>query len=248
MANRGVWGTCMNGEVEIICYNDDKFRDQSMDVLRKSCFLNEMVCIGSEVNLDLQAQKDLEQLCLDVARSGVSLIARHISTDRIVSVAFNVLQTPSARGDLNYFESFRDDHCVSESSKNLMDYMIIMDSKVNLFEKFNVDCLMEVTFLATLPEYEGKGIATKLVSCSVEFARLLKAGQAFENLPEDAKLKRPKLVTALFTSKISQRVGTKNGFTQIMEVPHHEFSFRDKTYAERIGSEHPTSILVVKEI
>lgn len=242
-----VWGRCCNDEVEIIYY-DEKYREQSMDVLRKSFFLNETVCIGSEVNLDPQAQLDLEQLCLDVGRSGTSLIARHVHSNSIVGVSFNVLQTPSAPGDLNYFESFRDDHCISQSSKSLMQYMITMDSKVDLFKKFNIDCLFEIMFLATLPEFEGKGIGSALVSRSIELAKLLKIGQSIENLPDDSKHKRPQMVSALFTSKISQKVGSKNHFKQINEVPHSEFVFRGKTYSDRIGPEHPTSILVVKEI
>lgn len=85
------WGKCCGDEVDIIYY-DERYREASMEVLRKSFFLNEAVCIGSEVNMDPQAQKDLEQLCLDVGRSGVSLLARHVATDRIVGVSFNVLQ------------------------------------------------------------------------------------------------------------------------------------------------------------
>ena len=77
--------------IEILRY-DARYRDQSMEVLRKSFFQQEIVCIGSEVNLTPQAQKDLEQLCLDVADGGVSLIARDTDTDTIVGVSFNVLQ------------------------------------------------------------------------------------------------------------------------------------------------------------
>ncbi|XP_053695275.1 uncharacterized protein LOC128742824 [Sabethes cyaneus] len=194
------------------------------------------------------AQKDLEQLCLDVGRSGVSLLARYKSSGEIVGVSFNVLQTPSSPGDLNYFETFRDHNCVSESSKSLMQYMITMDSKINLFQKFGIDCLLEIMFLATLPEFEGKGIGTKLVESSVELATQLKDGQRMENLPEDAKHKRPKLVSALFTGKGSQKVGIKNKFIEINEVPHSEFVFRGKTYSDRIGPDHPNSILVVKHI
>ncbi|XP_055544677.1 uncharacterized protein LOC129729854 [Wyeomyia smithii] len=246
MMKSNVLGTCGNGDVEIIYY-DDQYRDKSMNVLRKSFFLHEAVCIGSEVNIDPQAQRDLEQLCLEVGRSGVSLLARHKPSGEIVGVSFNLLQTPSAPGDANYFETFRDRNCVSESSKSLMQYMITMDSKVNLFEKFGIDCLLEIMFLATLPEFEGKGIGTKLVECSVELARQLKKGKRMESLPENEK-RHPKLVSALFTSKSSQKVGKKNKFTDINEVPHAEFVFHGKSYSERIGPDHPTSILVVKEI
>lgn len=241
------WGKCCNDEVEIIYY-DERYREASMEVLRKSFFLHEAVCIGSEVNLNPQAQKDLEQLCLDVGRSGVSLLARHVTTDRIVGVSFNVLQTPSAPSDLNYFESFRDDHCVSPSSKSLMQYMITMDAKVDLFQQFSIDCLLEIMFLATLPEMEGKGVATQLVASSIELAKLLKQGQATENLPHESAHKRPQLVSSLFTSRISQKVGKKNNFKEINEVPHAEFVFRGKTYSDRIGPDHPTSILMIREI
>lgn len=88
---QSIWGKCCNDEVEIIYY-DEQYREQSMDVLRKSFFSHEKVCIGSEVDCDPQAQKDLEKFCLDVARSGISLIAKHVPSDKIVGVSFNVLQ------------------------------------------------------------------------------------------------------------------------------------------------------------
>ncbi|XP_058821725.1 uncharacterized protein LOC131683619 [Topomyia yanbarensis] len=245
--SQNVLGTCCDDEIEIIHY-EEKYCDRSMNVLRKSFFLHEAVCIGSEVNLDSQAQKDLEQLCLDVGRSGVSLLARHKSSGEIVGVSFNVLQTPSAPGDANYFESFRDHQCKSASSKSLMQYMITMDAKVDLFQMFNVDCLLEIMFLATLPAFEGKGIASNLVACSIDLAKQLKHGHGIENLPKDSKHKRPELVSALFTSRVSQKVGTKNKFTEINEVPHAEFIFRGKTYSDRIGPDHPTSILMAREI
>uniref|UniRef100_A0A8W7PNJ7 N-acetyltransferase domain-containing protein n=1 Tax=Anopheles coluzzii TaxID=1518534 RepID=A0A8W7PNJ7_ANOCL len=306
--------------IEILRY-DARYRDQSMEVLRKSFFQQEIVCIGSEVNLTPQAQKDLEQLCLDVADGGVSLIARDTDTDTIVGVSFNVLQTPSSPEDGNYFEQFRDTKCTTDSSRALMQYMITMDAKVNLFERFRVDCLLEIMFLATLPSYAGHGIATRLVEESVQLAKQLKCGQVaptggdersgttpkhqegasyFEQFRDtkcttdssrsvlnymiamDAKVNLferygvscfmdimylatlptysghgiatrlveqsvqlardlkngtivlesndqspPELISALFSSNISQRVGEKVGFTFIKEVPHSE------TYATR---------------
>ena len=126
--------------------------------------------------------------------------------------------------------------------------MITMDAKVDLFKQFEVDCLLEIMFLATLPEMEGKGVGTQLVASSIELAKLLKQGQATENLPQDSIHKRPQLVSSLFTSRISQKVGKKNNFKEINEVPHDEFVFRGKSYSDRIGPDHPTSILMIREI
>uniref|UniRef100_A0A182RPX6 N-acetyltransferase domain-containing protein n=1 Tax=Anopheles funestus TaxID=62324 RepID=A0A182RPX6_ANOFN len=236
-------------DIEILRY-DDRYQEQSMEVLRKSFFLNEMVCIGAEVNLTPQAQKDLEQLCLDVANGGVSMIARHTPTDTIVGVSFNVLQTPSGPEDSNYFEQFRDTKCTTDSSRSLMQYMITMDAKVNLFERFNVRCLLEIMFLATLPSYEGHGVGTRLVEESVRLAEELKSGKAVPTASSECSgaSDKPQLVSALFTSRISQRVGEKVGFTVINQVPHSEFVYKGRTYSDRIGSEHPFSTLVVKHI
>ncbi|XP_058454510.1 uncharacterized protein LOC131432320 [Malaya genurostris] len=243
---QNVLGTCCDNEIEIIFY-EGNYCNQAMDVLRKSFFLNETVCIGAEVNLDSQAQQELEKLCLDVASSGVSLLARCKSNDEIVGVSFNVLQTPSGPGEVNYFETFRD-QCKSESAKSLMQYMITMDAKVDLFQMFNVDCLLEIMFLATLPAFEGRGIASKLVSCSIDLAKKLKQGQDNEILSDISNHRRPQLVSALFTSRVSQKVGVKNKFSAINEVPHAEFVFRGKTYSDRIGPDHPTSTLMAREI
>nr|XP_040228774.2 uncharacterized protein LOC120953135 [Anopheles coluzzii] len=237
--------------IEILRY-DARYRDQSMEVLRKSFFQQEIVCIGSEVNLTPQAQKDLEQLCLDVADGGVSLIARDTDTDTIVGVSFNVLQTPSSPEDGNYFEQFRDTKCTTDSSRALMQYMITMDAKVNLFERFRVDCLLEIMFLATLPSYAGHGIATRLVEESVQLAKQLKCGKVVPTGGDERSgtvvAKQPQLVSALFTSRISQRVGEKVGFTVINQVPHAEFVYRGQTFSDRAGPEHPFSTLVVKHI
>ncbi|XP_052902170.1 uncharacterized protein LOC128309746 [Anopheles moucheti] len=237
------------GEIEILRY-DDRYRDQSMEVLRKSFFLNETVCIGAEVNLTPQAQKDLEQLCLDVANAGVSMIAKHTPTDTIVGVSFNVLQTPSGPEDSNYFEQFRDTQCTTDSSRALMQYMITMDAKVNLFERFNVRCLLEIMFLATLPNYEGHGVGTRLVAESVRLAEELKSGKAVPTAPGESSgaFDKPQLVSALFTSRISQRVGEKVGFTVINQVSHSEFVYKERTFTDRIGPAHPFSTLVVKHI
>uniref|UniRef100_A0A182SBC2 N-acetyltransferase domain-containing protein n=1 Tax=Anopheles maculatus TaxID=74869 RepID=A0A182SBC2_9DIPT len=243
--------TVSTGDIEILRY-DDRYREQSMEVLRKSFFLHEMVCIGAEVDLTPQAQKDLEQLCLDVADAGVSMIARHVPSDTIVGVSFNVLQTPSGPDDANYFEQFRDNKCTNDSSRSLMQYMITMDAKVNLFERFNVSCLLEIMFLATLPSYEGHGVGTKLVRESVRLAKELKSGKAVPTKASAGESSgtfiKPQLVSANFTSRISQRVGEKVGFTIINQVPHSEFVYNGRTYSDRIGPEHPFSILVVKHI
>lgn len=47
-----------------------------------------------------------------------------------------------------------------------MNYMIEADSRVDAFELFKVDSLLEIMFLATLKEYGRKGIGKIVYSFS----------------------------------------------------------------------------------
>uniref|UniRef100_A0A336LI06 CSON010559 protein n=1 Tax=Culicoides sonorensis TaxID=179676 RepID=A0A336LI06_CULSO len=221
-----------------------------MTALKRSFFANEMVCIGTEVNKCPQAQEDLSILCLETAKDGVSLLARDKRSGEIVGFLFNKIQFPSENpNETSYFEYFRDNKCKSESSKALMSYMIEMDSKVDVFEKFDVDCLMELMFLGVIPEYGKRGIGTRLCEVAVKIAKGLKNNEYTELLSENIKDKRPQLVAVLWTSRFSQRVGGKLQFKTLHEESHSNFSFNGKSFAERIGElKHPSSTLAVKMI
>lgn len=113
-----------------------------------------------------------------------------------------------------------------------MNFMIEADSRVNLFEKYNVDLLFEIMFLGVLPEYGGNGIGYELCKYSISLARQLDL----------------KLVTSLFTGLYSQKIGKKLGFNVIIEESFNNFSFNDKTFAERNGDDNLVYHLVAKII
>lgn len=88
-----VWGSIeVPFKIEFISY-EPKYREQVLNVIRKSFFLYETVSVASEIDKNIGGQKDLELLCDDVLRkSGVSIIARVVENDEIVGVALNVIQ------------------------------------------------------------------------------------------------------------------------------------------------------------
>lgn len=66
-------------------------------MLYRSFFLNESVSKASEIDLpenpdSIQGRKELAELCRVVAKDGVTVVAKHIPTNKIVSVAFNKVQ------------------------------------------------------------------------------------------------------------------------------------------------------------
>ena len=242
-----VWGKCCENEIEILSY-DESTEKEALDVIMNSFFQHENVSVATGVKNCKQAQEDLSQLCVDVAKYGVSLVAKHTPSNRIVGVSFNALQTTGPIGQPSYFEQFRDHRCKSPSSKGLMNYMIQMDAKIDLFDQFQITNLLEIMFIAVLPEFFGKGIGVKMCECSVELAKGLKYGKYREILPEQYKNRIPQLVSALWTSTYSQSVGRRSNFLELNEVPYTEFKVGEKTFADVLGPSQPSSILVVKQI
>lgn len=69
-----------------------------------SFYANENVCKGCEINLpeNQQARDELNGLCFDVSKQGVSVIAREVATNRIVGVMFNKIQVSNLIFSLCY--------------------------------------------------------------------------------------------------------------------------------------------------
>lgn len=97
----------LNTNIEFIPYSANYY-EQSIEVIRKSFFQYESVSVGSEIDKNIEAQKDLEVLCDDAfKKSDVSIIARDVKLDKIVGVCINVIQVSEIEiinlYKLNYF-------------------------------------------------------------------------------------------------------------------------------------------------
>lgn len=128
-----------------------------------------------------------------------------------------------------------------------MDYMIVADSRVDIYSRFRVDVVMEIMFLAVLREYEGKGIGVNLCKHSVEMAKNLKHGKDLEKFLSPG-VAPPQLVVALWTGRGSQSIGRKLGFEIVFQEPFSNFSFRGKTFSERVGDLSLLHHVAVKRI
>lgn len=79
------------GSIEYRSVTNDQL-EGGMNVMRKSFFIDEKVCIGVELSKHPEAATELEELCLRAARDGVSIIAIEKDTGKVVGVSFNKLQ------------------------------------------------------------------------------------------------------------------------------------------------------------
>lgn len=133
--------------------------------------------------------------------------------------------------------------------------MINVDSRVNLFKHYNVNCILEIMFLATLPTYWRRRIGELLVSSSLEIGKELKRGKnvktpvtVHDNDEVTNAEMVPLLASAIMTSNYSIKIALKFGFEQHAEVPYDEFKFNEKKFSERISKEHRKCILVAKRL
>lgn len=122
--------------------------------------------------------------------------------------------------------------------------MAEVDAAYDLFKNFQVNCLLEIMFLATLPQFEGLKIAQNLCKYSIELARELSNGKGLDNVREDLRTKRIQGVSSILTSRISQSVGKAVHLEPLVDYPYTRFSFNGKTYADRIGKMDPVCRLV----
>lgn len=131
--------------------------------------------------------------------------------------------------------------CKTENARCLTEYVISAESKVDRFELFNVDAILDVMYLAVLQEYGGKGIGRNLVKFTIELATALKNSEGSDE-------PRPGLVTALWTSRATQVIGKKLGFEVLLDEPFSIYSFLGENFAERVGDLSLTNQITAKRI
>ncbi|XP_074115050.1 arylalkylamine N-acetyltransferase 1-like isoform X2 [Cotesia typhae] len=246
------WGSTEDGTIEFESLTSVTL-EGALNVIRESFFSEESACIACDIQSEPEATEELEQLCIHTAKDGVSVVAINVNTMEVVGVAFNKLHKRLTQDQRGFFEEFSE-NCKHKASKFLVNFMISVDAKVNLFKHYNVDCILEIMFLATKPNFQKKRIGELLVSSSLELGRQLYKGIAVKtqvDIDEQTLTNAdaiPSLVSAIMTSNYSQKIAQKLGFDNLAEVSYDEYTFAGKKASERIGSLHKTARLVAKRL
>lgn len=153
------------------------------------------------------------------------------------------------------FEKFAE-KCKYKSSKALVEFMINLDTRIDVFKHHNVNVIMELMFLGTLSTHTRRRFGELVVAASVELARQLKAGKNVKtpvaiNGTEEVIINEnvvPELCSMLCTSEYSYKIAEKVGFDTLLTVPLSEFVFEGKKYTERIVAGHRYCRLVTKRL
>jgi ribosomal protein S18 acetylase RimI-like enzyme len=220
-----------------------KYLDAACEVTRTALFPNESTCRTIGADKDPEALAELVEIARATAKDGVSVIAVDKSTDKVAGVAFNKFLKKSQP----FFENFRTTF-KNPKSLQIIDFIISSDDLCDLFEHCKVDCLMEILFLATLPEYRKRGIAKRLCEHSVDLAQKLYDGVNVKKCVDGKDLALepvPKVVYAIFTSFISQRIGNELGFEIAAERSNRRLEVMGQVF-ENPNSETTTTTMEYK--
>lgn len=129
--------------------------------------------------------------------------------------------------------------------------MIVLDSKLDLFQYYNIDCIFECMFLATLPGYGGRGIGRWMTHFSYEFAQKIGHNEHLDIVSNEVRTsgKRPSIFSAIFTSAYSQMIGRQLKFTEHTEVSYDDLYFNGTSYSNRIqNSLHTSAVVMAKKL
>lgn len=129
--------------------------------------------------------------------------------------------------------------------------MIVLDSQVDLFEHYNVDCIFECMFLATLPSSGRKGIGCWMTHFSYEFAQKIGRNEFLDLVSVEVRTssKRPQVFSAIFTSSYSQKIGRELKFDEHSEVLYDDLYFNGLPFSKRINNPlHKSAVVMAKKI
>lgn len=247
------WGSTEDGIIEFESLTNETLPG-ALDVIRKTFFSLESVCRSVKLLEEPGAPDELIELCRDTARDGVSVVAIDVETGEVVAALFSKIQIAGNSTEKSYFERFKE-QCKCKSSKALIEFMLDVDSKMDLFKHFNVNCILELMFVATLPEYSKRRIGELLISSSIEMAKELKRGKNVKipvTIDGDDTIQNyeaiPKLITFIGTSIYTAKIGKKLGFETLLELSFDEYEYEGKTYRETLADDNKTFVLVAKRV
>ncbi|XP_026732167.1 uncharacterized protein LOC113496960 [Trichoplusia ni] len=244
-----MWHTTQDGKYRVESLSATTFPGVEK-LLTDHFFTDENVCIGTEVDKNPLAGEEQLELIADAALDGLSLVAVENETDEVVSVLINKLQVaPTNSSEKSFFEVFAEERCKQPESRAVVDFMIDLDARCNYFEKYGVDCSIELMYMGTHREHRRKGLAKLLGQTTLELAKKYRGGpykkMTVEDLgpkyafiaPRTPTRKDPKICTGLWSAPGSKKVGEDLGFEVLLTVSLKDFVFNGKPYTDRIGAE-----------
>lgn len=210
----------------------------------------------------------MEKVYSDVLENNyVSSVAKDLSTNRIIGVGTAFLEVsfsklslkswptmeflfqrkPKSKEEGSEYDRIKEKHMKSENCKKLLNVFKYISSKVDIFEKYDIDCYLQLGHLITLPEYRIKKVGSEMNNFIMEWFNEWHANpEKAYFIPEHLRFPPPQLCAWLLTSKYSQRIDRESPFVERLKTfSYKDFSLNGKSFADRVGDQDLVAILGV---
>lgn len=125
-----------------------------------------------------------------------------------------------------------------------------VESRVDIFQKYNARDAMEIFYIGTDPECQARGIGRQITDKSLEVARGLRTRKLKQVCVADKIINehvRPEVAFAVAASVYSQRIMEKLNFETLAEVRYEDYIRGGKKMSDRIGNVHRTVKFVARK-
>ncbi|XP_011268475.1 uncharacterized protein LOC105258717 [Camponotus floridanus] len=241
-------GTDRTGAIEFRILSKDRIEDAltvQWQSMRQEC-----IAIGVGMFEDSGAPEEMQLVFREVIKDGCTVIAVDRS-DRVVAVAFNKLYAPPKSGETDSFALFIENNIKHRSCRDLIEFLDDVESRVDIFQKYNARGAMEIFYIGTDPECQARGIGRQITNKSLEVARGLRTRKLKQVCVADKIVNehvRPEVAFAVAASVYSQRIMEKLNFEILAEARYEDYIRGGKKMSDRIGNVHKTVKFVARKI
>uniref|UniRef100_A0A1L8D8G2 Uncharacterized protein n=1 Tax=Nyssomyia neivai TaxID=330878 RepID=A0A1L8D8G2_9DIPT len=191
MSQKRIFKVINDGEIVIQLYNPLTDLAGVLKVLREGYMKDSNTFVAFEMNTPeaANARREYEDLIHAVLRDGISIIAQHSPSMQIIGYCLNKIHTRPKAGQGNFYEEFRD-NIQSEIVKKLLNFRIMKDKQMDVYEMYKTEYIFEPVYAAILPEYRMQDIAYHIIQCTVLLAREISRGIYPDTMAEEIKGKK----------------------------------------------------------
>lgn len=138
---------------------NEKHRNDVIDLLLDSFFEEEPLAKYLQLNRPIQFA---ENLFHDALKHQCSFVVYENLTNRFIGLSLNEIQ----------YENLHQDEIIeNEKILFILQFLNSMHDNVNLFHRFQTDCLLHIFIINVHRDFRGYGIGSQLIAASIEHAK-----------------------------------------------------------------------------
>lgn len=215
---------------------DENFKTETLDegrlpevlkLLRDNFYQDETLIKSQLSKVDFKTlADDYDKMMAAIFQSFHSIGVIEKSTNKLVALNMLSLFERSKGADTNFLL----DIVQEEVTKRVIRFLVYLDERSDLFNRYSVDTLLEYFVISVDRNYRKRGFASQLMQCGVDFAKTIGVSVVYG------------CYSSLFTRRAAEKVGKE----LVIEIDLNTYKEEDKVVFENTEPHNVTAIMAVK--